>query len=267
MKRNILLKIAVSLAYISMIAVNALANIIPFNNITTGEVSDSYPNLFAPAPVTFAIWGIIYLLLAGYIFYQFKQTSDKKRQILFEKISIPFLISSIANTLWIFAWHYNYILLSLLLMLIVLLCLIKIAMVLKKQVLVLEEKIFVKLPFSVYFGWITVATIANVVTLLVNINWDGFGLNQETWMVIVLFVGAIIFMLKLKEEKDIAYSLVLIWAYLGILIKHNSPLYFAGEYPLVTNTLIILISLFVLALISSSLNLKTIYSKKFLKRQ
>lgn len=232
------------LAYIAMIVVNFLATSLPINNRGTGEISDAYSNLFAPAGITFSIWGLIYLLLAIYVIYQFKS----KNGGLLKKINILFIITSIANILWIFAWHYDYIGLSLALMLVLLIGLIKIADTLRSNELTAEERKFIGIPFSVYFGWITVATIANVTVFLVSINWGGFGIAEFIWTSIILLIGATIGILRMNKDKSVAYGLVLVWAYLGILLKHLSNDGFAGQYTVVITTVIICLALFTLSL-------------------
>lgn len=227
-----------------MIVVNFLATSLPINNRGTGEISDAYSNLFAPAGITFSIWGLIYLLLAIYVIYQFKSKNDS----LLKKINILFIITSIANILWIFAWHYDYIGLSLALMLVLLIGLIKIADTLRSNELTAEEKKFISIPFSVYFGWITVATIANVTVFLVSINWGGFGIAEFIWTSIILLIGATIGILRMNKDKSVAYGLVLVWAYLGILLKHLSNDGFAGQYTVVITTVIICLALFTLSL-------------------
>ncbi len=237
-------KIFALIAYIAMIVVNFLAVNLPINNRGTGEISDAYPNLFAPAGITFSIWGLIYLLLAIYIIYQFKS----KNEGLLKKINILFIITSIANILWIFAWHYDFIGTSLILMLVLLFGLIKIADILRSNDLTKEEKRFIKVPFSVYFGWITVATIANITVFLVSINWGGFGVSDFIWTTIVLLVGLIIGIWRMNKDNSFVYGLVLVWAYLGILLKHLSIDGFAGQYPIIIYTLIICLVIFVISI-------------------
>ena len=249
MKNSIFLKISVAVTYLAMITVNSLANIIPINSLNTGQISDSYPNLFAPTGLTFSIWGLIYFLLAAYTLFQFglfQKDKGNKNQSLFQKIGLYFSLSSIANIFWIFAWHYQIISLSLVLMLVILFFLIKIANLLRQQSFSPKEAFFIKAPFSVYFGWITVATIANVTTFLVSLNWNGFGLSPQIWMIIILLVGAGIGILRTLYDKNIFYGLVLIWAYFGIWLKHTSPLEFNFQYPLVINTVIFCLILFVI---------------------
>lgn len=231
--------------YISMVVVNYMANSLPINNRSTGQISDDYPNLFAPAGLTFSIWGLIYLLLAGYVLYQFTK-SGKHKDSLFKKINPLFIATSLANISWIFAWHYDYIGLSVLIMASLLFLLIKIADIFHTEQFRSQEKLFIRAPFSVYFGWITVATIANITVFLVSIGWNGFGVADFVWTSIILLVGALIGIVRMQKDKNFAYGLVLVWAYLGILFKHTTPSGFDGQYPSVIATVIVCLILFVL---------------------
>ena len=241
MDKNLITKIIVAVTYFGMVLVNALANILPINNRGTGEISDSYANIFAPAGLTFSIWGLIYLLLGAFVIYQFFY--NKK---FLEEIRYYFILTSIANILWIFSWHYDYILASLFLMVILLVYLIKIALILSKQKFSLKNEILISLPFSIYFGWVTVATIANVTVFLVSVNWNGFGLSDQFWTITVILIGTLIGMLTMFKIKKIAYGLVFVWAYFGIWYKHTTV--FNNEYLGVINTVLICIMIFILAI-------------------
>lgn len=243
--KNIYLKVIASLAYVAMITVNFLADSLPINNRSTGVISDAYPNLFAPAGLTFSIWGLIYLLLGGYVIYQFVKSSQKNNE-LFTKINPWFIATSVANIAWIFAWHYDFIGLSVLIMLTLLALLIKIANILRLEHFTAIEKLLIWSPFSLYFGWITVATIANITVFLVSVGWNGFGIADYIWTSIVLFVGVIIGTLRMIKDKNIVYGLVFIWAYLGILLKHLSIDGFNGQYPSIIVTVIICLVVLIL---------------------
>lgn len=248
--KNLIINFLVGVTFLAMITVNALANILPINGVDTGQVSDSYGNLFAPSGFTFSIWGLIYLLLAGYTLYQFGLFRDKKEKmnsVLIEKVGLYFIITSLANIFWIFSWHYMLMGLTLFFMLVILIFLIKIADLLNKEKLNSKEKNFMLVPFSVYFGWITVATIANVTVFLVSIGWDGFGIIESTWTVIILLAGLAIGTARLIKDKNIAYGLVLVWAYFGIYIKHTSPDGFGGMYSGVITTVVICLLVFLAA--------------------
>jgi len=243
------MKLLIAATFLIMIIVNALANILPINGQDTGQVSDSYPNLFAPAGLTFAIWGLIYLLLVGQTLYQIGLFHGKNGTIkakLLNNIGLIFSISSIANAAWIFSWHYHLIPLSMLLIIVILICLILINNMNNKEELSIRERIFIRLPFSVYFGWITVATIANATTLLVSAGWKGFGISEPMWAITIISVGMIIGVATMLRNKDIAYGLVFIWAYAGILIKHTSASGFSSQYSEVITTATICLVLFVI---------------------
>jgi len=252
MERNqptLMIKIITTVTFSAMVIANALANALPINGLTTGQISDFYPNLFAPAGWTFAIWGLIYLLLAVYTLYQlgvFQDNIDTVRGELLNEIGILFSISSVANAAWIFAWHYRVVPLSLVLIVVILVCLILINQKINKEQLSAKEKLFVGLPFSVYFGWITVATIANATILLVSLNWQGFGLTEPTWASIVIILGFLIGAVTMLKNRDVAYGLVIVWAYAGILFKHTSTDGFGGQYPVIINITIVCIGLLLL---------------------
>lgn len=238
--KNDLIKILAAVAFVAMVAVNFLANSLPINGRTTGEVSNAYPNLFAPAGLTFAIWGVIYLLLACYVVYQFVPRSSKDEELL-KKINPLFIATSLANICWIFAWHYDFIALSVVIMLALLFFLIRIADIIRDRPGKTADHRIISAPFGVYFGWITVAAIANITVFLVSLGWDGFGIADYVWAALIMIVGAAIGILRMRKDHSIAYGLVLVWAYLGILFKHVSGTGFNGQYPIVIATVIALL--------------------------
>jgi hypothetical protein len=211
------------IGFLAVVMVNAMAVILPINNRTTQELSDKYPNLFVPAGITFSIWGIIYIFLFAFIIYQFIvafRKSSLERDI-FEKIGILFFISCILNVAWILAWHYEIVWLSIIIMVLLLISLISIYVRLGTRGTQVRntEKILVNIPFSVYLGWITIATIANATAFLVQINWNKFGISDQLWTVIVIAVGIIITLATVFSRNDIFYCFVVIWALAGILLK------------------------------------------------
>ncbi len=212
------------IGFIAVIGVNALAVLLPLNNNTTQALSDKYPNLFVPAGLTFSIWGVIYILLGIYTVYQmiiaFRPIRQKRD--FFDRIGILFFISCIFNSGWIFAWHYEVVWLSVVIMILLLVSLLLIYLRLnigKRGDATNNEKGLVHLPFSIYLGWITIATIANVTALLVKLGWNRFGLDEQFWAVIMIAVGIVITLGMIFLRNDIFYSLVVIWALAGILIK------------------------------------------------
>ena len=178
---------------------------------------------------------------------------EKTTKPFLEKISYFFILASLANIIWIFLWHYEQILLSLLAMILLFISLLMIYLRLNIGIekVSMKEKLFVHVPISVYIGWITVATIANVTAALVTIGWDGFGISEQIWTMLVIIVAAIITILILVTRKDYAYSTVIVWAFIGIYIKRiaDDPVY--GIQSQIANTaLITLIIIIVIAILS-----------------
>ncbi len=220
-----LLAVLNTIGLIGVLVVNYLAIELPINGVTTEELSDSYPNVFVPAGLTFSIWGIIFLLLICFVVYQFVKTDfqNVEHHHFISRISFLFFISCLANMAWVVVWHYQFVLLSVVVMLVLLATLIMIYQRLEigKRSVRFSNKWFVHIPFSVYLGWITVATIANITTFLVHYNWGGFGITESVWAMIMIFVATLVGFRVFAERKDVAYILVLIWAFLGIWLKRS----------------------------------------------
>ena len=213
------------------IIINGLANILPIGGKYTRELSDNIPNLFVPAGITFSIWGIIYVLIISFAIYLARDLFKKEKTTkpFLERISYFFIIANLANIIWIFLWHYEQILLSLLAMILLFVSLLFIYLKLNIGIekVSMKDKLFIHVPISVYIGWITVATIANVTAVLVTIDWDGFGISEEIWTMLVLIIATIITILIITTRKDYAYSAVIIWALIGIYLKRiaDDPIY------------------------------------------
>lgn len=229
------IKVLVVVTYLAMIAANVAANALPLNGRSTGDISLAYPSLFTPAGITFSIWGLIYLLLGAHVLYQlglFRDRPDTPADTaLLNRVGVLFALSSLTNTAWIFAWHYDLIPLSAVLLITILVLLALIVTTVRRAELTGRQRWFVGVPFSVYFGWSTVAVVANITVLLVYWGWDGFGIADSTWAVAIILVAMGIGTAVMLRNRDVAYGLVLIWAYVGILIRQTSDL--GGQYPMI----------------------------------
>lgn len=191
------------------------------NGRTSGQVSDAYPTLVTPAGFTFSIWSIIYILLGVFVIYQ---ALPRNRDASFlGRISFLFILSGLLNVFWLFLWHYGFIAYSVVLMFGLLASLIAIYLRLNigKAAAPLKERVCVHLPFSVYLGWITVASIANVSVALTFAGWDGGGIDMAVWAVLVIAVALLITLIAIATRKDVAYSLVIVWALAGIMAKQS----------------------------------------------
>lgn len=225
-ERNLVRVLALinDIALAAVLTVNALANILPIGGIQTGEVSDLYRNLYTPAGFTFSIWALIYLLLIAFAVFQtylaFGPAQPDRISIL--DIRWWFLISSLANCLWIIAWHLQLLILSMLLMLIILGSLIAIYLSLKIGRLVVHTRVrtLIHIPFSIYLGWITAATIANAAALLVSFGWDGSPFGEDLLTILVVTAAAAIALMALRYRKDVFLAGVIGWALIGIMGQH-----------------------------------------------
>jgi benzodiazapine receptor len=220
MNKDVVRQISVIVATIATITVNVLANTLPLNGLETGEISDRFDIYFVPAGYVFSIWGVIYLLLIAYTIYQ--ALPAQRENPLLRQMGYLYILSGIANITWLFLWHYEIFSLTLLAMLSLLGLLIAIYVQLGvgHQEVSAAFRWLVQLPFSVYLGWITVATIANTTQLLDFLNWNGWGVRPEIWAMIMLIVVAQLTGVMLLTRSDIAYGLVIIWAVVGIALKH-----------------------------------------------
>ncbi len=204
-----------------VLAVNALANILPINGYNTGQISALYPNYFVPAGFTFSIWGVIYLLLIGFVFCSlfaaFGKFNDAAKACI-EKAGPYFLITCVLNAGWILAWHYLYLGISLAIMIafLVTLLLLYIAIKPMKNQVPLFYRLWTYHAFVVYLAWICVATIANVTALLVGFGWQGEPLSPQIWSMIMILVALVLGVFMVGKQKQPAFGFVLAWAFWGI---------------------------------------------------
>lgn len=208
--------------FIIVIATNALANILPINGYNTGQISAFYPNYFVPAGFTFSIWGIIYLFLLNYsisyTYFTIKQQQFPDIKKYLDAITPYYWFTCILNAGWILAWHYLQVGVSVLIMLTFLVSLIKVFMIMQQEALTIKPlyQILIKTPFSIYLGWISVATIANITALLVHLKWNGFGIDPIYWTILMIAIAIVLGIYFILYFKNIAHPLVLVWALWGI---------------------------------------------------
>jgi len=220
-----------ALAVVATIVVNALANALPINGLNTGEISDRFEVYFVPAGYVFSIWGLIYLGLIAYAVYQALPSQRDNPRLRGVGYLVP--LSCAANIAWIFLWHYEAFLWTLPAMFALLILLIAVYLRLGtgRNEVPDGERWTVQAPFSLYLGWITVATVANVTAVLDYVGWGGWGLSPELWMVVMLLVTLALASAMSLTRGDVAYMLVLIWALVGIAVKFpGAPLVSAAAW-------------------------------------
>ena len=220
MERSWTERIGIALAFSVVILFNYLANAIPLGGQTTGEISDKYISMFTPAGFTFAIWGVIYLALLGFVIRQF--VSNPQEAPILSKIRNLFVLNCLANSLWIVAWHYDQLIASMVLMVVILWTLFATGQVFKVESVLNSgwAFAFISLPFSIYFGWISVATIANVSVLQSAFGLNDFLLSQEIWTVLKLIIAGGAGYAWGWRYKQPAYLLVIAWAAYGISVAN-----------------------------------------------
>ncbi|MCA1012011.1 TspO/MBR family protein [Halobacillus halophilus] len=227
------------LAYLLVVVVNGLANTLPLNGQTTGEISNRLNVLFTPAGYVFSIWGLIYLLLGLWVLRQFP--ASRRDLPIYQVVSGLFVLSCILNSLWIFMWHYNLFGLSVIVMILLLLTLIRLYV----KAEAVDASFLDRLPFSVYLGWISVATIANISYYLTYIEWNGFGISASVWTFILLIIATLLAFYILITKYDWVYPLVFVWAFVGIGVQNQDadvPLVVYSSYILAV--IILLVTVF-----------------------
>ena len=215
------------LAFASMILVNVLAETMRLGNSTTGEIAERYLNLFTPAGFTFAIWGVIYALLAVFVFRQWNDLS------LRGNVGWLFVGSCVLNAGWLVAWHEELLGLAVVIIAGLLLTLLAIEDRLGGSLGGGTAQTLVRAGFDLYCGWIISATIGSAATWLTQIGWNGFGLSEAFWTVVVTLFGAAVTTAFVVQKKRALVGAAVIWAYIGILTRQLSATGFNGRYPAV----------------------------------
>jgi len=220
-KRYALINLA---SVILVLVVNGLSQSQRWNNRTIGEISDRYDNLFTPAGYAFAIWGLIFLILIAYALFQVRRTFfSTKTSDFIEQTGWWFAIANVLNACWVVAFTYDYIGMSVLIMLGILISLLQIIRKtnMERWDAPIEIIAFVWWPICIYSGWIAVATIANFSAYFVSIDLTGTEATQITWTIImiVIAVGINLFMIAKRNMRE--FALVAVWALVAIFMRHQ----------------------------------------------
>lgn len=196
-----------------------------FNDKDVGAVSDQFPSLFTPAGFTFTIWSLIYFALIGFCLYHIRMayTHEEPHPANWQikTTGSLFIINNLATAAWLVAWVHEQLFVSVLLILVQLVTLI--AMHLRLGIhdasASLGEKLFTQLPLSIYLGWISIATIANVSTWLTANKWSGWGMSPINWAITMIAVTVLLTVAVINRKKNVFFGLVIIWGLYGILRK------------------------------------------------
>ncbi|MBE2268223.1 MAG: tryptophan-rich sensory protein [Anaerolinea sp.] len=222
MNRDVVRQIVNVVVVIFTIAFNSLAEAIPINGQTSAEIATRFQDVtyFLPANYVFSIWGVIYIGMLAFAIFQALPAQRENPRL--RKIGYWFVVTNLANCLWLFLFHYDQFAISTVVILVLLVSLARIYLILRDgQPISRAEFWTVRIPMSIYFAWVTVATVANFTYVGVEAGWDGFGIAYETWGVIMLIVAGLIGGTIAVINRDIAYGAVVVWAYAGIVVRHT----------------------------------------------
>jgi len=248
MNRDTLRSLVNLLAALVTVAVNGLSETLPLNGITTKAISDRFQVLFFPAAYVFSIWGLIYLGLIAFAVFQVLPGQRANPRL--RRVGYWFALSCALNCLWIVLWHYLQFPATLVVMLALLGTLIIIyqRLAIGRAPVTGVERWVVDLPFSIYLGWISVATIANAADVLDYLGWHGAPLNPQAWAVIMLAAGLALAAAMAFRRGDLAYGLVVVWAFVGIAIQPSAtPLVAGAAWVMAGLVVVVLIAEWVLA--------------------
>ena len=206
---------------VATVAVNGLANALPLNGQTTGEIINRDPVYFLPASWVFGIWGVIYLALAVFVAYSLLPAGRHNARV--QRLGPPFALTCVANSVWLFLWHWERFPLTMVAMVTLLLALIACYAIAweRSGTTSLAERLYLRVPFSLYLGWVSVATIANATVTLDRAGWGGWGLAPEAWAALMVLVGGVLAALIGLTRSDPVYPAVFVWAFVGIAIRQR----------------------------------------------
>ncbi len=251
------LQIANGFFLVFTIVFNYLSNTGIFNDQTIADVSKQYHNLFTPAGYAFSIWGVIYLLLTGFVFYTGRSLfspTKKGGDHFVVKIGWWFVVSCLANCVWILTWLYDYTSLSILVLLVVFISLVIILLKVLNSTSRTAEKCFINIPFQIYTGWVSVALIAAVAAWLTKIDWNRWGISEITWTITLIIVASLIHLFMTWKKNAPLFALVAVWSFIAIAVANkegSQEIYFSA---LTAAVLLFLSSAFKLFKKSKSLN-------------
>lgn len=236
MQSDKLRQFLVVFSVVTMIVMNYLSNARVFGGTTNGAISDKYHTLITPAGYAFSIWGLIFLGLLAFAVYQ--ALPSQRTNPRFRAIGWLVVINTLANAIWSPLFNNELIGIALLVILVMLgtVALIEHRLLVSRRfdrqelsvvapdpdatlpesAAPVAETWLARIPFSIYFGWLTVATILNVAVYLKATDFSLLGLSETTWAWAVLVVGLVVGAIVFNRFRSVAYILVFSWAYLAI---------------------------------------------------
>jgi hypothetical protein len=222
------------LFFVATLVVNALGATGVINGLSQKEISDRYLTLITPSPSTFSIWSVIYTLLLASVIVMIIRSDDSYYKRAVDEISTLFRISSLLNIVWIVTFSFLQIELS---SLFIAAFAVTLSLICLKLIRIHDGKRWLlPLTFGMYTGWLFIATVVNIAAALVKLEWNGFGIAEELWAVIILSIAVVLIILVITQIRNAVFPLPVAWAYFGIYQYLNAPEGFKGEYGLLQTT-------------------------------
>ena len=223
-KKNTALVILNTVTLFIMLCANYAGIAGIFSKLSVADVSHKYDTLFAPAGYAFIIWGFLFLLAVGFVFYQWMLLKKNDPQQYIKRTGIWFTVSNITNAAWLFFWTNEMMGWSVILILFLLLSLVILSIRLRLE---LDDEpvrniFFVWWPITFYLGWIMVATIACIAAWLVSLHLQNYYLPANTWTIIMIAIACLLYSTLIIKRNMREAALAGIWAFMAIAVRQRS---------------------------------------------
>lgn len=214
--------LAVPAALLAMVAMGLLAETLPLGGRAPRELLAMFENLFTPAPYALSIWWVIYVGLAMFTLYQFlpSQANDP----VVARVDSLFMASSLLYIAWLFAWHFLWTGVSVVLMalLTAAVLIIYLQVTRRRNDRTPAHRFMVALPFRIYLGWLIFSLLANIMAWVRSTDPSFAPLGESGWALVLIaatvVIGAALFLLK----KDLFLNLALIWGLVALAVGQSA---------------------------------------------
>jgi hypothetical protein len=209
------------------ILLSYLVQVKSFSTQDVGQVSAKFDTVFTPAGITFAIWGLIYTSLFAFCLFHLYKSFSKGSSCQVnqdtQNIGWLFVINNISTGFWLIAWVNEQLLVSVVLMMIQLFTLIRISIKahISNPDRSVQTVILTQFPLSIYFGWICIASIANISAWLKFTGWNGMGISESFWVIILIGIATLLSLFIILVRRNLPFGFVILWALYGIVLKRK----------------------------------------------
>ncbi|MEM7794481.1 MAG: tryptophan-rich sensory protein [Cyanobacteria bacterium P01_C01_bin.118] len=217
------LAIATWIAIVGTLVVNTLSNIFPIDGNTVADLANGPLGgvLITPANYAFSIWGVIYVGLMVYAWYQSRP--KHRSQLVIKRINSCLIAACVAQIAWIYLFTLQLYWLSVLAMVLILLSLIAAYSELADGQHHSDRRRQQRVngPISIYLAWISVATIVNVASAFYSSGITELGLSDVIWTAVMIVLANGVAALAIVQRQDLPFALVFIWADVAIAQRHQ----------------------------------------------